>query len=101
MEKTESSRRLGTLTAGLSLIAFGVLFLLHLWWDAVSYEVIFSLWPTILISLGLELLWFSRRDTLRYDMGAIVLLLLLAFFSMGMAAADELLRHAPELWERL
>ena len=99
MEKNESSRRPGTLTAGLALIAFGVLFLLHLWFDAVSYARIFSLWPTILISLGLELLCFSRRETVRYDFGSMALLLLLAVFAMGMAVADELLRRVPELWE--
>lgn len=99
--ENKTARRPGTLTAGLAMIAFGVLFLLHLWFDAVSYAVIFSLWPTILISLGVELLCFSRRETARCDFGSMVLLVLLAIFSMGMAAADELLRRVPELWEML
>lgn len=46
-------RRIGTFTAGISLVAFGVLFLVHIFNPALNYRFIFTLWPVILILLGL------------------------------------------------
>ncbi|MDY5099886.1 MAG: hypothetical protein SPE74_00475 [Oscillospiraceae bacterium] len=86
--------RLGTVTAGLSMVGFGTLFLLHLWWDAVSYELIFSLWPLMLISLGLELLLCAAgKENVVYDKAAVVLLIVLTFFAMGMAVTDVALHQ--------
>ena len=55
--ETVRTHRVGTLTAGLSFITFGVLFLLHLFINAISYDLIFKLWPFIIIGLGIELLY--------------------------------------------
>lgn len=55
--QTRRSRRVGSVTAGLGMIVFGVLFLLHSLFGIMSYQMIFSLWPMILIGLGIELLW--------------------------------------------
>ena len=91
------THRVGTITAGLSMIAFGVLFLLHILFQNVSYELIFRLWPVILIGLGLELLASARgKDTFVYDKAAIFLLILLTFFAMGMAGADLVFRYCAE-----
>lgn len=90
MEKNEVRvHRVGSVTTGLSMIGFGVLFLVHLFWGAVSYDLIFSLWPLMLIGLGIELLLsnFSARKIV-YDKGAIVLLLLMTMLALGMAVAD-------------
>ena len=90
MEKNEVRvHRVGSVTTGLSMIGFGVLFLVHLLWGTVSYDLIFSLWPLMLIGLGIELLLsnFSARKIV-YDKGAIVLLLLMTMLALGMAVAD-------------
>lgn len=91
MEKENKIRthRVGTITTGLCMIGFGVLFLLHLWKRTITYDLIFALWPVILIGLGLELLLsnFSARKIV-YDKAAIFLLILMTLFAMGMAAAD-------------
>lgn len=91
MERESKIRthRVGTVTAGLSMIAFGVLFLLHLFIDALSYRFIFGLWPVMLIGLGLELLLanFMTKQII-YDKAAVFLLVCMTFFVRAMAAAD-------------
>lgn len=97
---TYRSHRVGSVTAGLSMVGFGVMFLLHLLFDLVEYRMMFSLWPVMLILLGLELLLsnFSKRKIV-YDKAAIFLLVLMTFFTMGMAVADEAFRWAEiQMW---
>jgi hypothetical protein len=94
------SHRVGSVTAGLSMVGIGVMFLLHLFFDLVDYRMMFSLWPVMLILLGLELLLsnFSKRKIV-YDKAAIFLLILMTFFSMGMAVADLCFRWADlQMW---
>lgn len=91
MEKKNSIRvhRVGTITTGLSMIIFGVLFLLHGFGYMISYEMIFQLWPIILIGLGIELLLSNMiRRKFVYDKGAIILLFVMTLFVIGMAAVD-------------
>lgn len=83
------THRVGSVTAGLCMIGFGILLLSHSLFDAVSYEMIFSLWPLILVGLGIELLIsnFAPQKVI-YDKAAVFLMILMTFFSIGMAAAD-------------
>ena len=46
------NRRVGTLTAGVSMVVFGALFLLQLVVPTVTIRLIASLWPLVLIFLG-------------------------------------------------
>ena len=81
--------RVGSVTAGLTMVTFGVMLLLHSVFNLVTYELIFSLWPVILIGLGVELLLsnvFTRK--IIYDKAAVCLMILMAFFAVGMAIAD-------------
>ena len=97
---TYRSHRVGSITAGLTMVGFGVMFLLHLFFDLVDYQMMFSLWPVMLILLGLELLIsnFSAKKIV-YDKAAIFLLILMTFFAMGMAVADECFRWAElQMW---
>ena len=87
--ETVRTHKVGTITTGLSLIAFGVMFALHLFMNAISYEIIFKLWPIILIGIGVEVLISTfSKDKIVYDKAAIVLMFFLAFFAMSMAGAD-------------
>ncbi|MCR5671677.1 MAG: hypothetical protein K6G10_11785 [Butyrivibrio sp.] len=89
MENTIRVHRVGSLTAGISLIVFGIAFILHLFANLVSYEMIFRLWPFIIIGMGVELLVSNMKtEKIVYDKGSIVLLILMAFFAMTMAGAD-------------
>ena len=97
---TYRSHRVGSVTAGLSMIGIGVMFFLHLFFDLVDYQMMFSLWPVMLILLGLELLLSNLSNKkIVYDKAAIFLLIVMTFFSMGMAVADLCFRWAElQMW---
>ena len=92
--ETVRTHRVGTITTGLSFIAFGVMFVLHLFMNIISYDLIFKLWPFILIGIGVEVLvsTFSKNKVV-YDKAAIVLMFFLAFFAMSMAGADLFIQY--------
>ena len=91
MKKT---RRVGSLTCGIAMVGFGILFLLNTLFGLIDYTEIFSLWPLLLICLGVEMLISNmkysdtERFTLVYDRGAIVLTILVTIFSVGMGIMD-------------
>lgn len=89
--------RIGTITFGVTLVTAGLLFLAHTFLPGLEYIMIFRLWPCIFIMLGLEILWGSRKDEaeFKYDVSAIILMLILIFFAMGMGLVEVLLEH----WE--
>ena len=86
----ESVHRTGTITCGITLILFGILFLVHMVFPALNYRIIFRLWPCILIALGVEVLVANAKPDQKfvYDKGAIVLLMILVIFAMIMAGID-------------
>ena len=91
MENENSIRvhRVGTITTGFSMIIFGVLFLLHSFFQMFSYEIIFHLWPIMLIGLGIELLLSNcMKRKFVYDKGAIILLMVMTLFVIGIAIMD-------------
>lgn len=89
MKTNKRIHRVGSFTAGVSMVVFGILFLLQVLFDAVSYETIFRLWPLILIGLGIEILLSNLiAKKMVYDKGAVALLLLMTFLSIGMACTD-------------
>jgi len=89
-------RRVGTLTSGTVLIVFGILFLLRLVFPAINFSIISSLWPIILILLGVEILisyMVNKEEKIKYDTGAIFLVIVLSFFSMGMALMELAIKY--------
>lgn len=88
------TRRVGTITCGSILIIFGILFLTHMFYPALSLGFIMKLWPVILIALGLEMVianmkYKSEEETvLKYDKGAIFITFLLTCFALGMGIAE-------------
>lgn len=86
-------RRVGSVTFGLTLILFGVLFLVNIMLPTLHYEMIFRLWPVVFIFLGIEILVENHRTNAEkcrfvYDFPAIIMLVLLLLFAMMMAAVD-------------
>ena len=97
MEEKRTTRRVGTLTAGLLLILVGILFIVRMFVPAVNYLVIFRFWPCVLIFLGIEMLYANfRSEEVVYDGGAIFLVIVLAIFAMGMGGADLVIQHLIE-----
>ena len=60
MEKQIRVRRVGSFTFGIVLILTGALFLVHIFFPAFNYYLIYRFWPVILILLGIEVLAGTR-----------------------------------------
>lgn len=99
----QRTRRVGSVTFGLTLILFGVLFLVNMILPTLHYEVIFRLWPVIFIFLGIEILVENHRSNTEkckfvYDFPAIVMLALMLLFAMLMAAVDYTITYQNLYW---
>ena len=93
MEKTTIKvHRVGTVTFGIVLVMTGIAFLARLFLPALNYEIIWHIWPVILIILGIEILWGCRsknyevrdekgelleQSRIVYDVPAIILMAVL------------------------
>lgn len=89
-------RRVGTLTSGIVLIVFGVMFLLRLVSANINILLIASFWPLILVSVGIEIIAayvINKEEKIQYDFSAIILVVILVFFAMGMGAAEFVINH--------
>lgn len=96
------TRRVGSVTFGLTLILFGVLFFLHTVMPSLHYEVIFQFWPVVFILLGVEILVENHRSNAEkcrfvYDFPAILMLVIMLLFAMVMAAAEFSINYQ---WEK-
>lgn len=92
------TRRVGSVTFGLTLICFGIMFLIHIVVPAFHYYIIFRLWPIVFIFLGIEILVENCRSNRAgykfiYDFPAVVMLVLMLFFAMMLAAVDYAMMH--------
>lgn len=91
-------RTVGTLTAGIVLVIYGILFLSHLVFPGIRYSIIMSLWPIIFILLGIEIIISyvaNSKEKMKYDIAAIVLIIILSFFAMGMGVAEVIINNYP------
>ncbi len=87
------THRVGTITCGLVLILYGILFLVRLALPALDYRIIMELWPIVLVMLGVEILISSmgkNQDKRKfvYDFPAVLIIIAMLFFTMIMAVAD-------------
>ena len=93
-------RRVGTFTTGIVLVMFGIMFLLRLINPGIDYLLISSMWPLILIILGIEIIVsyiINKEEIIKYDFGAIVLIILVSFFAMGMGCMEYIITHIEEI----
>lgn len=93
-------RRVGTLTTGLVLVMFGIMFLLRLIYPGIDYLKIASLWPLILIILGIEIIAYyliNKEEIIKYDFGAIILIIVISFFAMGMGCMQYVITHIEQI----
>ncbi|CUU49141.1 MULTISPECIES: hypothetical protein [Clostridium] len=92
-------RKVGTLTSGLALVIFGIMFLLRLFITNLSVLLIVSMWPLILVSVGIEIIAayiINNQEKMQYDFSAIILVIILVFFAMGMGGAEFIVTHSPQ-----
>lgn len=92
---TQPLRRVGSVTLGICLIGYGVMFLLHIFWN-LSYTFIFQIWPLLFILLGLEVLAgsFIHRDTkIRLDLFACIMIFITICFAMFLGIVNYGIEH--------
>ena len=95
-------RRVGTLTSGIILVMFGIMFLLRLVMTNINILLIASLWPLILVSVGIEIIVayiINKEEKMKYDFSAIILVVILAFFALGMGGAEFIITHLSQFRE--
>jgi len=101
------SRKIGVLTLGVSLVAFGVLYLLRVFVPGWNYLTVLKFWPFVLILLGVEVLLSAllpRKEgepPAKVDALSVVLLFLTLFMACGLAAAEFALEQLPGWMERV
>ncbi len=92
-------RRVGTFTTGIVLVVFGAMFLLRLIYPSFNYRIIASLWPLILVFLGIEIVvayLINKEEIMKYDFGSIMLIMVLSFFAMCMGCMEYVVTHISE-----
>lgn len=108
-KQTIRIRRVGSVTFGSVLVITGVIFLLQQFVPDIDYAIVFRFWPIVLIGLGIEVLLGSRQKNVEvldergniveqnkmvYDIPAIILTVVLVFFSIFLAMMNWALIHA-------
>lgn len=92
-------RRVGTFTTGIVLVMFGIMFLLRLIYPSINYLLIASLWPLVLILLGIEIIMaylINKEEIMKYDFQAIILIIFVSLFSMGMGGMEYIITHMQQ-----
>ena len=93
-------RRVGSVTFGITLLCYGILFLIHIFVPMLKYQFIFRCWPVIFILLGCEILVENHKAKVQdgkivYDFAAVVMLGIMLLFAMIMAVIDIEITHGP------
>lgn len=86
-------RRVGSVTFGITLVCYGILFLVHIFAPMLKYHMIFRCWPIIFILLGGEILVENYKCRVKewkmvYDFAAVLMLGAMLMFAMVMAVID-------------
>ena len=92
-------RRVGTFTTGIVLVMFGIMFLLRLMYPSINYSIIASMWPLVLVILGVEIIlacFMKKEEIMKYDFAGIFILITLSIFAMGMGCMEYIITHMPQ-----
>lgn len=92
-----AGRRVGTVTAGVTLVVAGCAMLAKLFYPTLELLWLLRFSPAILIGLGIETLFAARKSArLRYDWAGLLLCLLTGCTGLAMTGAVWYLMQHPE-----
>ena len=100
------SRKIGVLTLGVTLIVFGILYLLRAFIPGWDYISVLRFWPFVLILLGVEVLLSALlprpegEPPAKPDALSVILLFGALLMAGGLAAAEFALEQLPQVIER-
>ena len=92
-------RHVGTFTTGIVLVMFGIMFLVRLVYPSINYVIIASMWPLVLVILGIEIILsrlVNKEGIIKYDFGGIFILITLSIFSLGMGCMEYIITHIEQ-----
>jgi uncharacterized membrane protein HdeD (DUF308 family) len=92
-------RRIGTFTTGIVLVIFGIVFLLRLIYPNINYVIIASMWPIVLVILGIEIIlscFVNKDEKIIYDFAGIFILITLSIFAMAMGCMEYIITHIEQ-----
>lgn len=96
-------RRIGTITLGVSLVLFGILFMIRIFGRSTKLYIDF-LCGRCFGCTRLEILYYSclaPEKAGAYDFAAIIILIMIVFFAMCMAGFDMVLTNMPkDIWDK-
>ena len=80
-------RRVGSITFGITLVCYGILFLVHIFVPLIRYGFIFKCWPIIFILVE-NYKCRTKEWKMVYDFPAVIMLGVMLLFAMVMAVFD-------------
>jgi len=87
-------RRVGTISLGISLVGFGIVYLLRIFWSTFSVVEVIRFWPVLLIILGTEILLAGiGKKEFVIDKASVILL----FLSIGFVYCLAVAQYAIEI----
>ena len=95
-ENKKNVKRVGRVTFGITLVLIGVLIILQLFLDIQIVKYVTMFWPVILIILGIEVIYYSKKEYLdiKYDAAGIILtfivLIVASIFSLITYGVDKI-----------
>jgi len=93
------TRRMGSITLGITLLVIGILYLIHLFAPAVNFILILKFWPVVFIILGAEILFENIKSRYEenvkyvYDIASILMIMATGVFTMGMACMEYMIMN--------
>lgn len=95
------TRKVGTLTLGITLVVSGIAFLIRLFVPVLSYYTIMKAWPIVFIFLGIEVLISAMHASdddgpVVYDKAAIFITAMLILFAMCIGSLTLLMERTAQ-----
>lgn len=81
-------RKIGRLTFGITLILVGLSVVIQTFLPIEIFRYILMLWPLVFISIGIEVIYFSKREEIKYDGVGIFLIFVVLFFGTIFGAVN-------------
>lgn len=87
--------RVGTITMAIVLIAFGVAIFVSQISGATAINLVFKVWPLMLILLGFEILYYrflskDQDNPIKYDIFSIFFVMIILFTNLGLYTLSEI-----------
>jgi NO-binding membrane sensor protein with MHYT domain len=100
--------KIGKITCGAIFLVAGVLLIVNMFSSFVTFKAITSLWPLILVGLGIETLYYAGREDIesKFDFWGcifsfIVIGICFSFYTLNLIATNFYNYGGPELIEKI